>query len=430
MDHPLPPPLPPTPRPMPRQGPRPLPLHLAMEGWLLQMSFAGLTPAWTESSKGLAHLNGLLSTPLQKLLAEQSSQSPSDIANDWRSQFNPVAFVEALTREAKARMEQLARGITRYQNHAYRRTRVAPPPVWTNGSAVVRDYGGGGVPTLFVPSLVNKAYILDLAEDRSLMDFAAHHGVHAYLLDWGAPDHAERQFHLEDYICGVLIPALEHVKAITGQTPQLVGYCMGGTLATAVAVLRPDVVSGLVLLATPWDFHVDSGATRLFLAQFKPFIDMMLNGTGVASVDFLQAMFASLDPTLVSRKFRGFAARDTETDAARRFVELEDWLNDGVDLAGPAARETFFTWYGDNAPKNAQWRIDGRVIDPRQISTRSLALIPSQDRIVPPASALALAQQIPGCDTRQVDLGHIGMIAGGSAAEKVYAPLVRWLEKA
>ncbi len=408
-----------------RLGPRPLPLHIAMEGWMLQMSFAGLTPGWTASNNA-----SQLSSPLQKLLAEQSSQSLDGLQGDWQSLLNPAAFVDALTREAKARMEQLSLGITRYQVHNHRRTRIAPPPVWTHGSAMLRDYDGNGVPAVFVPSLINKAYILDLAEDRSLLSFAAQKSVHAFLLDWGAPDKAEQKFCLEDYICGVLIPALEHVKETTGKAPRLVGYCMGGTLTAAVAVLRPDLISGLALLAAPWDFHIDSGATRLFLAQFKPFIEVMLETTGVASVDFLQAMFASLDPTLVSRKFRGFAARDVTTDAALRFVELEDWLNDGVALAGPAAHETFFDWYGDNAPKNLQWHIEDRVIDPRSILTRTLALIPAQDRIVPPASARALADLIPACETRTVELGHIGMIAGGNAVTTVYQPLADWLKMA
>ncbi len=396
----------------------------------MQMSFAGLTPAWTASSKGSPNSKASLSNPLQKLLDEQNNRSPETLGGDWQSLLNPVAFVDALTREAKARMEQLSLGIARYQTHTHYRTREAPAPVWTQGSAMLRDYGGHGPVTVFVPSLINKAYILDLAEDRSLMAHAAQNGVHPFLLDWNAPDKAEQQFHLEDYICGVLIPALEHVKVLTGQAPHLVGYCMGGTLAAAAAVLRPDLISGLALLAAPWDFHVDSGATRLFLAQFKPFIEMMLQTTGVASVDFLQAMFASLDPTLVSRKFRSFAVSDVTTDAARRFVELEDWLNDGIDLAGPAAQETFFDWYGNNAPKKLQWRIEGRVIDPRNISKRTLALIPSQDRIVPPASAKALASLIPACDTRTVDLGHIGMVAGGNAVATVYQPLSDWLKMA
>lgn len=411
----------PQPQPHRRIGPRPLPLHLATEGWLLQMSFAGLTPLSSDSQ---------LSRPVQRLAAESVSQNPENYKGDWRQVFETVSFVDALTRQAKVRMDRLMAGIGQYQAHPYRRARTPPPPVWQNGSAVLRDYGGppGASPALFVPSLVNRAYILDLAQDRSLMCFAAHAGLRSFMLEWGAPNDAEKKFSAEDYVCGVMIPALEHIKTTTGHAPRLVGYCMGGTLTVAAAVLRPDLLSGLALLAAPWDFHADSAASRAFLANFKPLIETMIAAFGYAPVDFLQAMFASLDPTLVGRKFRGFVSRDMNSEAARRFVELEDWLNDGVDLAGPLAREALFDWYGENNTLKNAWTIEGQSIDPARITLPTLAVIPMADRIVPPASALALASRIPHCKIMKIDLGHIGMMAGSSAPKELYEPLADWLK--
>lgn len=404
--------------PVPRQGPRPLGLHLATEGWILQMSFAALL-----TSNGASPL----SRPLHRLLAESAPQNQPN--PDWRTHLAAVPFVDALTREAKARLDGLVAGVARYHSHPYRRERSAPPPVWMRGPAVLRDYGGADTapPALFVPSLVNRAYILDLAEDRSLMDFAATHGMRAYLLDWGAPGNAEKNFDAGDYVQGVLIPALEHIAATHKTAPRLVGYCMGGTLAAAAAALRPDLISSLALLATPWDFHAESDASRALMATYKPAIEAMIATLGVAPVDFLQAMFASLDPTLVGRKFRGFAGRDADSDGARRFVELEDWLNDGVDLAGPLARECLFEWYGENRPYRGEWTIEGTRVDPARILAPALAVIPTADRIVPPASARALAAQIPACRTLEIALGHIGMMAGGSAGRALYEPLLSWL---
>jgi len=420
-------PTPQTPPPHPpRIGPRPLPLHLATEGWLLQMSFAGLMPALPPSSSASP-----LSKPLRALAAELNNQNPETFTGDWQQTIAPVAFVDALTRQAKARMDRLVEGVGRYQTHSFRRTRPTPPTAWAHGSAQLLDYGGpaDGPAVVFVPSLINRAYILDLAGDRSLMSAAAQSGLRAFLLDWGAPNAAEQNFHIEDYVEGVIIPTLEHVKAATKSTPRLVGYCMGGTLTTAVAILRPDLISKLALLAAPWDFHVDSGATRRFLTHFQPMIEAMIETSGHASVDFLQAMFASLDPTLVSRKFRNFAGVSPSSDAAQRFVMLEDWLNDGVVLAGPVAKETLFGWYGENQTMKKEWAVAGQTIDPARIVTPTLAVIPSHDRIVPPASALALAQQIPHCQTMTLDLGHIGMIAGGSGPRLLYNPLMDWLKK-
>ncbi len=121
---------------------------------------------------------------------------------------------------------------------------------------------------------------------------------------------------------------------------------------------------------------------------------------------------------------------DPDSDAAKRFVVLEDWLNDGVPLAGPVARECLFGWYQDNTPMKEQWRVGGAAVDPGQIQCPVLAVIPERDRIVPPASAHALADRVPGADVQSVALGHIGMMTSGRAAQEVYELVVGWIKNA
>ena len=425
----------PLPRPPPRQGPRPLPLHMAMEGWILQMSFAGLMSSNAalpslklEFPLGItAGLQANLLNPLRALVAAVGgpNQAPD---TPWSALLEPAPFIDALTREATGRMENFMAGVRAYQIHGFRRTLETPPPAWRRGAAQLIDYGGEGTPVIFVPSLINRAYILDLSADRSLMRATAAAGLHAYLLDWGEPADAERAFTIADYIEGVLIPALEEIKARTGTAPAVVGYCLGGTLSVAPAVLRPDLVSALVLLAAPWDYQNDNEASRVLLEFSRPMFEVVLGAEGVLSIDFLQALFASLDPTLVGRKFRRFAELNPASEPARRFVELEDWLNDGVPLAGPVAREVLFDWYGKNDPHLRRWKIDGVVIDPARVACPTLAFIPTQDRIVPPGSARALTDAIPGARAVSVDLGHIGMVSAGGAPRLVYEPLIAWLK--
>jgi len=404
---------------------------MAMEGWILQTSFAGLMPSSGASPlSNLADLAAVLGAPARVVAAQAAGQKPESFADPWNAPLHPAMFFDAVMRQGQERMETFVRGVRAYQDHPFRRKMPVPPAVWQRGVATLLDYGGpaGGPPALFVPSLINRAYIFDLAPDRSVLRSAAAAGLRAFLLDWGEPGDAERVFTVEDYIAGVLIPALEEVKARTGQTPRLVGYCMGGTLAVAPAVLRPDLVSALALLAAPWDFHAGTEASRVLLGLSRPAVEVMLAAEGCAPVDLLQAFFASLDPTLVGRKFRNFSALDPASELARRFVELEDWLNDGVPLAGPVAAELLFSWYGANDPVQGRWRIGDTVIDPAGITCPTYAVIPSQDRIVPPESARALADAIPNAKAHVVDLGHIGMVSGGSAPRRVYEPLIAWLK--
>ncbi|MGE4062595.1 MAG: alpha/beta fold hydrolase [Rhodospirillaceae bacterium] len=411
-----------------RTGPRPLPLHLALEGWILSSSFAGLMT----SSGGLPRSNQ--SPPESDLAhlvaAEAVGQSPDALQDPWQAHVDPVRFIDSLTRESAARMSGFVEGVRAYQAHPHRRTLDPLPAVWKRGAAQLRSAGGEGPAVLFVPSLVNRSYILDLAEGRSLMRTCAREGLNAFLLDWGDPTDAELAFTVTDYMEGVLIPALEEITSRTGEKVRLAGYCMGGTLAAAAAVLRPDLIGKLALLAAPWDFHTESAAARALMKAMEAPISIMIEAEGRGSVDLLQAMFASLDPTLAGRKFRGFARLDPASEEARRFVELEDWLNEGVPLAGPVMKEVLSSWYGANAPARGVWRVADTLIDPGRITAPTLALIPGQDRIVPPESARALANAVPGAEVRDVPFGHIGMVAGGSAPKRVYAPLIEWLRAA
>lgn len=111
-------------------------------------------------------------------------------------------------------------------------------------------------------------------------------------------------------------------------------------------------------------------------------------------------------------------------------MALEDWLNDGVALAGPVARETLFGWYSENRPGRGAWVVGDSVVDPARIQAQTLVVVPSRDRIVPPQSAEALLAACPNAQGMKVQLGHIGMMTGRRAGTLVYGPLVRWMSRA
>ena len=340
----------------------------------------------------------------------------------------PEAFRAALLRRLLREDRALLAGIAAYRRHPYRRTLPDPPAIWSEGGSRLLDYarkGAEGPPVVFVPSLVNRAQVLDLAEGSSLLRFLAGQGVRPLLLDWGWPGEAERAFTLTDYIAGRLERAL---MALPGPAV-LAGYCMGGMLALAAALRRPERVAALALLATPWDFHAtpDHGARARAAAALLPGLEPVMEATGALPVDVIQALFAGLDPFGIPRKFRAFGRLDPASPRAALFVALEDWLNDGVPLATAVAREALGGWYGANTPAHLAWRVAGAVVDPAALALPAFLAIPHRDRIVPPASARALAARLPGAVVHEAEAGHIGMAAGGSAEAALWRPLLGWL---
>lgn len=299
------------------------------------------------------------------------------------------------------------------------------------GATRLLDYGPpDGTPALFVPSLINRAYILDLSERRSLLRWMAREtGLRPLLVDWDAPGPTERRYTMSDYITGPLTTALDEAFAITGKPVPVVGYCMGGLLALALVRLNPEKVSGLTLLATPWNFHAERVAQAEALARAIEAAGPLLDLYGELPVDIIQSMFSALDPFVVTRKFTGFAKVDPDSSAAEDFVALEDWLNDGVPLSGPVARECMGGWYGRNTPYKGLWRVGGTAILPQEIEHPALVLVPQRDRIVPPASAHALAETLPNATCENPRLGHIGMVAATRAQTDVWEPMAAWLTR-
>jgi polyhydroxyalkanoate synthase subunit PhaC len=298
------------------------------------------------------------------------------------------------------------------------------PERWREGTARLLDYGGSGPTALFVPSLVNRWTVLDLMAGHSMLRWLAEQGVRPMLLDWGE---AEPSFTLTDHIAGRLVRAMEAATREAGGRIVVAGYCMGGTFTIAAAALRPDLVSGLALLAAPWDFHAGDIERLHKLTASCAMLEPMLRGVATVPVDMLQALFALDDPAAVAEKFRRFGQLLPNSDAARLFVALEDWLNDGVPLSGATARDCLRDWYRDNLPMRGAWRVAGLEIDPGSIRVPAFVAVPKRDHIVPPESARPLARLLPRAALLEPDAGHVGMTAGRSARVVLWEPLRNWL---
>ena len=383
----------------------------------------------------------------QGLPSSSPGSSPSPAAPDrvaallpeiaaLEAKTGPGVFELALRGEIARRLHRLSDSVLAYRNSPVRRTLDEPPVAWREGNTRLLDFGAtqpggrarGRTAVLVVPSLINRWEVLDLTPHRSLLRAMAARGLRPYLVDWGTPDAQERRFDTGAHVAR-LERALAFLTRRARRAPAVMGYCMGGTLAVALAARRPRRVAGLALLAAPWDFHADK-AGHAFLLSAGPLLAEMAGTLGELPVDILQTLFWSLDPWLAVRKFPRFLGLEPTSEQAREFVLLEDWLNGGAPLAGPTARECLVGWYGENLTGTDNWIVGGRRIVPSRINVPALVMVPSGDRIVPPLSAAALAEPRRGLRhaTRlDLPLGHIGMVVSGRAPALCWEPLIDWL---
>lgn len=326
-----------------------------------------------------------------------------------------------------ATLQNFFAGIQKYQKHGFKRVMPPLPCVWEAGEARLfyapaAPKATHNTPVFIIPSMVNKSDILDLLPGRSLLRWLSSQGFDTYLFDWGRPTQDSAQSSLDDATEKRLLVALESV----GRPALLLGYCMGGLVAAAAAALRPGQVKGLVLLATPWNFHDQLGALKARMALMKPMAIPYMTQYHQLPESWMQAVFATLDPEGSIRKFASFANMEEGDEREQIFIAVEDWLNEGVDLPANIALTCMEEWYESNKPFTGEWAVCATPVRAQDIKAPTFVVAAQADKIVPLESALAFAQQRTKCDKLVCQTGHVGLIAGKNVVEQVWKPMAQW----
>ena len=239
-------------------------------------------------------------------------------------------------------------------------------------------------------------------------------GRRVLLLDRGKADERS-DLSVAGHIEELLLPLLGDIAEPVG----LIGYCLGGTMAIAAA--NHVKVECVVTLAAPWNFGQYPRASCDALTDMWRHSQSAAKQLGALPMEVLQAAFWSLDPTRTVRKFAEFGTLDPTSAEARRFIELEEWANEGEPLPYPAAKSLIEELFGNDLSGSGSWRVgDLQVTD--ELSAPALHFTADHDHIAPAVTAPSGAQVgIPS--------GHVGMIVG-SARHQLHDALRVFLERA
>jgi polyhydroxyalkanoate synthase len=113
-------------------------------------------------------------------------------------------------------------------------------------------------PTLVEPPPIGRYYFLDLAPGRSFVDYSVSRGLQTFLLSWRNPTKQQSHWDIDTYARRILT-AIDEVREITGsEDVDLIGFCAGGLLNTAV----------LNYLSATGDERIRSAAFAVTLLDF------------------------------------------------------------------------------------------------------------------------------------------------------------------
>jgi polyhydroxyalkanoate synthase len=302
-------------------------------------------------------------------------------------------------------------GLRAYEHSPRRDRPAARAELARVHGATLRDHGGDGTPVVLLPSLINPPRILDLDEEVSLTRAIAGMSRRVMLLDWGVASE-RKELSVAGHIEQLLLPLLRSI----GEPVSLVGYCLGGTMAIAAAELME--VKRVATLAAPWHFARYPDESKQALQDMWRHSQAAARALGALPMEVLQAAFWSLDPERTVRKFAEFGRLDPASANARRFVELEEWANEGEPLPYPAAQELVEGLFSDDLPGSGRWQVAGHTVS-GQPDVPTVHLTADRDLIAPPQTAATGPNVV-------IPSGHVGMIVG-SARQRLHEELREFL---
>ena len=292
------------------------------------------------------------------------------------------------------------------------------------------------IPILIVYALVNRPYIVDLQEGRSLVANLLNLGMDVYITDWGYPSRSDRFLTLDDYINGYINNCVDVVRDRHNlEQINLLGICQGGAFSLCYSSIYPEKVKNLITMVTPVDFHIKEGLLNVWggstLGSQALDVDLMVDTLGNIPGDFMNLEFLMLKPfQLGIQKYIDLLDTIESEDKLLNFLRMEKWIFDSPDQAGEAYRQFMKDFYQGNKLIKGEIEIGDKRVNLENIRIPILNIYAEQDHLVPPASSLALEKYIGSEDytVRSFPVGHIGMYVSSKVQRDLPPTLVDWLK--
>ena len=267
------------------------------------------------------------------------------------------------------------------------------------------------VPLLIVPPVINKFYVMDIAPERSMIDYFVQQGQQVFVISWRNPQARHRDWGFDTYGAAI-IDALDAVQKIAGtDRAHLMGTCSGGILAAMTAAHLSDIgeadrIAGLTLAVTVLD-QTRAGFAPAMMSDRAAQAAIRVSGRkGYLDGRAMAEMFAWLRPT----------------DLVWRY-----WVNNYVQGRTPGAFDVLF-WNADTTRMTAALHRDmvlmglnnalvtpgavsmlGTPVDLSQITADAYVIGGLTDHICPWQATYRSARLLGSKDNRYVlsTSGHI-----------------------
>ena len=252
------------------------------------------------------------------------------------------------------------------------------------------------VPLLCSPPWINKYYVMDLAPQRSFIEWAVQHERTVFAISYRNPDASMARTTMDDYLVKGPRAAMDVISEITGANKiDFVGLCLGGALtmmtATYLDEVGDDRLGTITLLNTMIDYS-DPGALGTFTdEETVAKLERRMQRRGYLEARDMAGTFDILRPNDL---IFNYVVSNWLMGKQPPAFDILAWNGDATRM--PAAMHSFYlrNFYVENNFVKGALQVRGERLDLNDVDQDLYVVAAINDHIVPWTSSYATLKHV------------------------------------
>ena len=276
-------------------------------------------------------------------------------------------------------------------------------------------------PLLFIPPWINKYYVLDLNERKSMVRWLVAQGYTVFMISWINPGEAQAGETWESYMFKGASTAIDKVLEETGQKSlNIASYCIGGTLAGTMLAYMSKTgdkrVASTTFFTSQLDFE-DAGELQVFVdEEILGVIDEEMEDGYMPASKMADAFNMLRSNDLIW----GYVVNNYMLGKDPFPFDLLYWNADSTAMPAKVHNYYLREFYVRNAFAKGRLEVRGVPVAMGDIKGPVYHVATREDHIAPAHSVFRGAQQMDRAEVRFVlsGSGHIAGVVNPPALEK------------